>query len=271
MKLLSVFIAIAFGQNDTTPQPVPTPVPDVTTPSQAPTTPSPAPTTPSPAPTTPEPSPTPKPEVPKEIKVLYDSADKPCIMMQFLAEVQTPTNNYTIRSNETEVDTSESSCLGFDASQAGALVVNYNEMQLNFALSYNMTGLGNETKWKIDSITAVDAKKDRLVTEDLRAEWIYGGIAYSCITGFTSNLTVEEKQNTTASITMSDLWVEVALIDFPIENDTHFSKAISCAADIEESLLVPIIVATALAGLVLAICVAYIIGRRKTYSGYNPM
>ena len=31
-------------------------------------------------------------------------------------------------------------------------------MQLNFALSYNMTGLGNETKWKIDSITAVDGK-----------------------------------------------------------------------------------------------------------------
>ncbi|CBY40162.1 unnamed protein product, partial [Oikopleura dioica] len=28
----------------------------------------------------------------------------------------------------------------------------------NFALSYNMTGLGNETKWKIDSITAVDGK-----------------------------------------------------------------------------------------------------------------
>ena len=58
MKLLSVFIALAFGQNDTTPQPAPTTVPDVTTPSQAPTT-------PEPAPTTPEPSPTHKPEVPK--------------------------------------------------------------------------------------------------------------------------------------------------------------------------------------------------------------
>ena len=61
-------------------------------------------------------------------------------MMQFLAEVQTPTNNCkivllkylyfkpaldTIRSNETEVDSSESSCLGFEDSQAGAMVVNY--------------------------------------------------------------------------------------------------------------------------------------------------
>ena len=32
------------------------------------------------------------------------------------------------------------------------------DVQLNFALSYNVTGLGNETKWKIDSITAVDGK-----------------------------------------------------------------------------------------------------------------
>ena len=56
MKLLAIFVALAFGQNDTTPQP--TTVPDVTTPSEAPTT-------PSPSPTTPEPAPTPKPEVPK--------------------------------------------------------------------------------------------------------------------------------------------------------------------------------------------------------------
>ena len=93
MKLLSVFIAFAFAQNDTTPQPAPTTVPDKTTPSEAPTT--------------PEPSPTPKPVVPKgepseiinfinlfvEIKVLYDIDEKPCIMMEFVADVQTPTNN----------------------------------------------------------------------------------------------------------------------------------------------------------------------------------
>ena len=49
MKLLSVFVALAFGQNDTTPEP-------------APTTPVPDPTTPEPVPTTIEP--TPKPVVP---------------------------------------------------------------------------------------------------------------------------------------------------------------------------------------------------------------
>ena len=53
--------------------------------------------------------------------------------------------------------------------------------------------------------------------------------------------------------------------------DDEFAKAESCAADMEQSLLVPIVVACALAGLVLAICVAYIIGRRRTYSGYAAM
>jgi hypothetical protein len=71
---------------------------------------------------------------------------------------------------------------------------------------------------------------------------------------------------------MSDFWLEVGIPDdYPITDNTVFAKAESCAADIEESLLVPIIVACALAGLVLAICVAYIIGRRRTYSGYSAM
>lgn len=71
---------------------------------------------------------------------------------------------------------------------------------------------------------------------------------------------------------MREFWVECGIEDtFPIEDETKFAKAESCAADIEESLLVPIVVACALAGLVLAICVAYIIGRRRTYSGYSAM
>lgn len=74
------------------------------------------------------------------------------------------------------------------------------------------------------------------------------------------------------TVTMAALWVEVAIADaYPISDSTTFAKAESCAADMEESFLVPIVVACALAGLVLAICVAYIIGRRRTYSGYSAM
>ena len=43
------------------------------------------------------------------------------------------------------------------------------------------------------------------------------------------------------TLTISDFWVEVAIgEEFPIKDDTVFAKAESCAADIEESLLVPI-------------------------------
>ena len=74
------------------------------------------------------------------------------------------------------------------------------------------------------------------------------------------------------TINLTDVNVEVGIDEeFPITDSTKFAKAESCAADIEESLLVPIVVACALAGLVLAICVAYIIGRRRTYSGYSAM
>ena len=73
------------------------------------------------------------------------------------------------------------------------------------------------------------------------------------------------------SLTLSKVRVQYAIDDIANIKDDTFSKAESCAADMEQSLLVPIVVACALAGLVLAICVAYIIGRRRTYSGYAAM
>ena len=73
------------------------------------------------------------------------------------------------------------------------------------------------------------------------------------------------------SLILSKVRVQYAIEDIADIKDDTFSKAESCAADMEQSLLVPIVVACALAGLVLAICVAYIIGRRRTYSGYAAM
>ena len=73
-------------------------------------------------------------------------------------------------------------------------------------------------------------------------------------------------------LSLTEVKIQYGISDIsPIIDDKTFTKAESCAADMEQSLLVPIVVACALAGLVLAICVAYIIGRRKTYSGYSAM
>lgn len=271
----------------TTPAPVTTPQPEpVTTPQPEPvTTPQPEPepvTTPQPEPvTTPQPEPapvtteepTPAP-VDNGIRVLANSNGTACIMVMFQAEVTLTASNETVSifSNETAVDEENSKCVD---EEDGTMTVTKGEATLVFKLAYTTTqeGVKNVTTWKIGAIDVKLGSMDTAVeTLDLRAESIHGGSAYSCITGFTSNLTDPADVNSTivGSLKMREFWVECGIEDtFPIEDETKFAKAESCAADIEESLLVPIVVACALAGLVLAICVAYIIGRRRTYSGYS--
>ena len=48
------------------------------------------------------------------------------------------------------------------------------------------------------------------------------------------------------------------------------SAAHECAMD-DSSILIPIIVGAALAGLILIVVIAYMIGRRKTYVGYQTL
>lgn len=48
------------------------------------------------------------------------------------------------------------------------------------------------------------------------------------------------------------------------------STALECSVD-DDSILIPIIVGAALAGLIAIIVVAYIIGRRKSYAGYQTL
>ena len=112
----------------------------------------------------------------------------------------------------------------------------------------------------------------------------HAGSSYSCQTGFNTTLTAPNLNNATYrldfgsyteisrfSLTLERVRVQYAIQDVASIKEDKFAKAESCAADMEQSLLVPIVVACALAGLVLAICVAYIIGRRRTYSGYAAM
>ncbi|XP_063046898.1 lysosome-associated membrane glycoprotein 2 isoform X2 [Engraulis encrasicolus] len=56
---------------------------------------------------------------------------------------------------------------------------------------------------------------------------------------------------------------------FAVEED-KFSTAHECAMD-DTSILIPIIVGAALAGLILIVVIAYLIGRRKTYVGYQTL
>ncbi|KAJ8348762.1 hypothetical protein SKAU_G00273510 [Synaphobranchus kaupii] len=50
----------------------------------------------------------------------------------------------------------------------------------------------------------------------------------------------------------------------------RYSTAHECAMD-DTSILIPIVVGAALAGLILIVMIAYVIGRRKTYVGYQTL
>lgn len=64
---------------------------------------------------------------------------------------------------------------------------------------------------------------------------------------------------------MFKVWVQA----FHVEGGT-FGSVEECQLD-EDSLLVPIAVGGALAGLVLVVLIAYLIGRKRSHAGYQTI
>ncbi|XP_056396010.1 lysosome-associated membrane glycoprotein 2 isoform X2 [Hyla sarda] len=62
---------------------------------------------------------------------------------------------------------------------------------------------------------------------------------------------------------------DVRVQPFNVQNGTY-ATASECFID-NDSILIPIIVGAALAGLIVIIVIAYLIGRRKTYAGYQTL
>ncbi|XP_048460886.1 lysosome-associated membrane glycoprotein 2-like isoform X1 [Rhincodon typus] len=67
------------------------------------------------------------------------------------------------------------------------------------------------------------------------------------------------------AINTFNVWVQ----PFEIKNGT-FSRAEECSLD-DDSILIPIIVGAALAGLIVIVVIAYVIGRRRSYAGYQTL
>merc|ERR1711885_74716 len=109
--------------------------------------------------------------------------------------------------------------------------------------NYTTEGNGNQnvTIWDIMAVGfEYDGIKYDGQVEGMEA---HAGSSYSCQTGFNVTLTGgADNVDTNATFTLELTRVRI-----------QFAKAESCAADMEQSLLVPIVVACALAGLVLAI------------------
>jgi len=211
----------------------------------------------------PNPDPTPSPTPVNDGIIRITDGNLTCVMLSFEGSFFLDATNATatIQSNQSTIV--DNNC--------EEPIIQSGDIQIGFSFNYTTIADGNRntTVWDIQSI---EITKDTITytADKLEGMQAHAGSSYSCITGFNTTLTGENNQTSTLSLTEVRIQYGIAEIS-PIINDKVFTKAESCAADMEQSLLVPIVVACALAGLVLAICVAYIIGRRKTYSGYSAM
>jgi len=209
----------------------------------------------------PTPSPTPSPTPTNDGIIRITDGNLTCVMLSFEGSFFLQEFNTTIQSNQSTIV--ENNC--------EQPIIQSGDIQIGFTFNYTTIADGNRntTVWDIQSFQ-ITQDKDLYTADKLEGMQAHAGSSYSCITGFNTTLTGDNNQTSTLSLT--EVRIQYGINDIsPIINDKVFTKAESCAADMEQSLLVPIVVACALAGLVLAICVAYIIGRRKTYSGYSAM
>uniref|UniRef100_A0A9J8D569 Lysosomal-associated membrane protein 2 n=2 Tax=Cyprinus carpio carpio TaxID=630221 RepID=A0A9J8D569_CYPCA len=77
----------------------------------------------------------------------------------------------------------------------------------------------------------------------------------------------EQSYNITDKLTLNTFELQVQ--PFAVQNN-KFNTAHECSMD-DTSLLIPIIVGAALAGLIFIVVIAYMIGRRRTYVGYQTL
>ncbi|KAL3044611.1 hypothetical protein OYC64_012992 [Pagothenia borchgrevinki] len=84
-----------------------------------------------------------------------------------------------------------------------------------------------------------------------------------------SSYMCNKEQNYTISADLSIYTFELRVQPLAVKKGI-FSTAHECSLD-DTSILIPIIVGAALAGLILIVVIAYMIGRRKTYVGYQTL
>ncbi|XP_069468781.1 lysosome-associated membrane glycoprotein 2 isoform X2 [Ambystoma mexicanum] len=108
-------------------------------------------------------------------------------------------------------------------------------------------------------ITLIDKPSDFFVNKNLSSWEAKMGSSYMCV----NQQTIEIAAN--ISINVFDVRVQPFLVQ-----NGKFSTAYECSLD-DDGILIPIIVGAALAGLIIIIVIAYIIGRRKSYVGYQTL
>ncbi|XP_039622008.1 lysosome-associated membrane glycoprotein 2 isoform X2 [Polypterus senegalus] len=231
---------------------VTTSAPNVTTSAPNVTTSAPNVTTVAPTPT-PVPTPIPKPEVGNYV---VKTGNVTCLLADMGLQL-----NFSITKNQSDWkvinivpnDTSTSGTCGIDTSS-----LKLQEKQMMVELVF---AVKNSTKFYLKGVNVNHTIPGQFAESNNSLEYWEASVGSSYMCNKNQNFKITDN----LFLTTLDLRVQPFNV-----TDNKFSTAQQCPLD-DNSLLIPIIVGAALAGLILIVVIAYVIGRRKTYVGYQTL
>lgn len=262
------------------PKPTDAPVVPTDPPTAAPTDPpTPAPTTkPTPAPTpVPTPAPTPVPE--DDFFYNVTEGNVTCIMIDgdfsFLVSLDPNNTNHVKVAIPKHGAVVSGTCNGTDGTQTISLTWGSNKASLEFTLAKSMWNISLYTaELLLDNSeftnTSLFGKKMSLeVNLALTPVEVAVNHSYKCISQLDSDVraTIDGKVYEKVTADMDGMQIQAFNM---IANEPDFVDATHCTAD-ETSDIVPIAVGCALAGLVVIVLIAYLVGRRRRSAAYQSV
>nr|KAF6368893.1 lysosomal associated membrane protein 1 [Myotis myotis] len=224
----------------------------------------PHPTPPHPSPTPPHPSPSPVPESPSVHKYNVSGTNGTCLLANMGLQLnvtykkkddKTVTRVFNINPNNTKVS---GSCT---TQQVTLELQSETSTFLAFQFGKNASSSRFFLKEIQLNMTLPDAKVPTFQASNssLRALQATVGNSYKC--NAEEHIWVTEA----FSVNIFKVWVQA----FQVEGD-KFGSVEECQLD-ENNMLIPIAVGGALAGLVLIVLIAYLIGRKRSHAGYQTI
>uniref|UniRef100_A0A803K1B9 Lysosome-associated membrane glycoprotein 2 n=1 Tax=Xenopus tropicalis TaxID=8364 RepID=A0A803K1B9_XENTR len=153
------------------------------------------------------------------------------------------------------IDPTAMSKNGTCSNQTGTLILTDNSTVIEFTLALVSISVFMKQPVNICIQTASSTRQN----QNLSAWEASVGSSYMCHK--------EQQIKVSEDLVINSFDVRVQL--FGVKNET-FATAQQCSLD-DDSIVIPIVVGAALAGLIVIIVIAYLIGRRKGYSGYQTL
>ncbi|XP_038630773.1 lysosome-associated membrane glycoprotein 2-like isoform X2 [Scyliorhinus canicula] len=209
-------------------------------------------------PIVPTPVPTkPPPELPAVGNYTIKNGSDPCLLASMGLQL-----NITYTENKTHLVNidSNSTASGYCGDKDATLVLEDMDttIQFNFIVDQSKFFL-KEVKANVSLVINGSRTALNSNNSNLRFWQAFVGSSYMC----------HKEQSIVVTdqlvINAFNVWVQ----PFQVKNGT-FSRAEECSLD-DDSILIPVVVGAALAGLIVIVVIAYMIGRRKSYAGYQTL